>query len=182
MPLAARALIPVPAVPGMAGITCHFATWFWAAQEAQQSGQTPVKTAAVTIGNIAAMVPDAQAAMLALPTTGTWDFSLVPTTPPAGSGDRHRAAPDQRLQPVGLVSGAGRPGADPAVQAHLAAATLVGRPLEAGRCRRRSDDRRSGGRAEPLNGAPGPPDTAVTRTTSCGCAWGLADGVAALRH
>ena len=49
MPLAARALVPVPSVPGMARVTCHFATWFWAAQEAQQSGQTPIKTAAVTI-------------------------------------------------------------------------------------------------------------------------------------
>lgn len=85
MTLEAQAAVPVPAVPGMAGVTCHFATWFWAAQEAQATGLTAPKTAAVTIGNIAAMNPDATAEILALPVTGQWDFSIVPTAPPAGS-------------------------------------------------------------------------------------------------
>lgn len=117
MPLAARALVPVPAVPGMAGVTCHFATWFWAAQEAQLSGQTVVKTAAVTIGNIAAMLPDAQAAMLALPTTGSWDFSLVPTAPPAGNVLVWRGAPTHSAIATGphQISGYNQSGWFPAL-------------------------------------------------------------------
>jgi len=82
MPLAAQALAPLPAIPGVA-MTCHVATWFWAAQEAQALGLCPVKPALTTLGNIGAMA--AQPEMLALTRSGNWNFAITPGTPPAGS-------------------------------------------------------------------------------------------------
>ncbi len=87
MPLAAQALVAIPLPPMMGGpLTCHAATWFWAAQEAQAQGLTAVKAPAVTFGNIVALLPNAQAALLALPVSGTWDFTITPgVLPAAGS-------------------------------------------------------------------------------------------------
>jgi hypothetical protein len=85
MPLAARSTIAVPAVPGV-GMTCHAATWFWAAKEAQALRLSAPKTDLVTLGNVGAM--QAQVQMLALVGPGRssfWDFAIVPTTPPDGS-------------------------------------------------------------------------------------------------
>ena len=78
-----------------------------------------MKLPAVTIGNIAAMNPNAQTAMLALPVSGQWDFSIVPTAPIAGSvliwrnGATHSAivtGPDR-------ISGYNQVGWFPALQA-----------------------------------------------------------------
>ncbi len=84
MPLAAQALAPLPVVPGVA-LTCHVATWFWAAQEAQALGMCAVKPVLTTLGNIAAMAPAAQPEILALVRAGSWNFGITPVTPPAGS-------------------------------------------------------------------------------------------------
>ena len=117
MPLEAQALVPVPVVPGMAGVTCHVATWYWAAQEAQALGLCAVKTPAVTIGNIAFMNPNAQIAMLALPVAGAWDFATVPTLPPVGSVLLWRAAPTHSAVVTGLdrISGYNQSGWFPAL-------------------------------------------------------------------
>lgn len=85
MTLAARSLVPVPAIPGV-GMTCHSSTWFWAAKEAQALGRSTAKTDLVTLGNIGVM--QAQQQMLALVGPGrsaNWDFSKVGVTPPPGS-------------------------------------------------------------------------------------------------
>lgn len=84
MTLALQALVALPVVPGVA-MTCHVATWFWAAREAQALGLCAVKAPIVTLGNIAAMGPlAAQPALLALPRSGTWNFAITPATPPDG--------------------------------------------------------------------------------------------------
>lgn len=83
MTLALQALNALPVIPGVA-LTCHVATWFWAAQEAQALGLSAVKPALTTIGNIAAMALPCQAAILALPRSGNWDFAATPNTPPVG--------------------------------------------------------------------------------------------------
>jgi hypothetical protein len=83
MALANQALHALPVVPGVA-LTCHVATWFWAAQEAQQRGLCAAKPAMATLGNIATMAVPAQPAILALVRSGNWDFAITPTTPPDG--------------------------------------------------------------------------------------------------
>jgi hypothetical protein len=113
MPLAARSAVAVPAVPGMGGaLTCHAATWYWAAKEAQALGLSAVKTDLVTLGNVAAMVP--QASMLALIGPGrsaNWDFAITPNTPPDGSvliwplGGTHSAI----VSGVNAISGYNQP-------------------------------------------------------------------------
>jgi hypothetical protein len=84
MALAARALAPIPSVPGVA-LTCHVAVWYWAAQEAQARGLTAARAPLATLQNIAGMVGGPQAAMLALARSGNWNFNLVPNTPPTGT-------------------------------------------------------------------------------------------------
>jgi hypothetical protein len=84
MALAQQALNPLPLVPGVA-ITCHVATWFWAAQEAHQRRLCAAKPALVTLGNIAGMALPPQPGILALLRSGTWDFGITPITPPAGT-------------------------------------------------------------------------------------------------
>lgn len=86
MPLAARAAVAIPAVPGVPQIFCHVATWFYAAREAQALGLSANTTPAQTIQNIAGMNPGAQPAMTALAQkAGTWDFNHIAATPPDGS-------------------------------------------------------------------------------------------------
>ena len=82
--LADRPLTPVPPVPNV-GLACHSVTWYWAAQEAQSRNAKFHKEALDTLMNIGSMPGGAQAAMLALPRSGSWDFSITPTTPPAGT-------------------------------------------------------------------------------------------------
>ncbi len=84
MTLALQALNLLPAVPGVA-LTCHVATWFWAAQEAQALGLSTAKAPMTTIMNIAGMAVAPQAAILALPRAGNWNFAITPATPPTGS-------------------------------------------------------------------------------------------------
>jgi hypothetical protein len=65
--LAAQALIPIAGLPLGVGITCHQATWYWAALEAQALALTSHKLLIdrmVRIGNIPG---SAQGAMLSLP-------------------------------------------------------------------------------------------------------------------
>lgn len=67
-------------------LTCHAATWYWAAKEAQALGLSAVKTDLVMLGNVAAMVP--KASMLGLIGPGrsaNWDFAITPNTPLDGS-------------------------------------------------------------------------------------------------
>lgn len=112
MPLAARSTAVLPAVVGMGQPTCHAATWFWAAKEAQALGLSIVKTDVVTLGNIGVMNP--QAAMLALIGPGrssNWNFANTPSTPPDGSvliwptGASHSAV----VSAVNAVSGYNQP-------------------------------------------------------------------------
>jgi len=85
MALATQAVTALPVVPGVS-LTCHVATWFWAAQEAQALGLSAPKLAGTILGNIATMAPlAAQPAILALPRSGNWDFAITPGTPPVGS-------------------------------------------------------------------------------------------------
>ena len=74
----------IPAIPGVPALTCHVATWYWAAMEAQAAGRSTKKTSLQTMINIASMVPAPQPAILALPRSGTWDFNITPQTPFAG--------------------------------------------------------------------------------------------------
>jgi hypothetical protein len=79
MPLEMQALVPIAGFP--VGLTCHVATWYWAAVEA--NGPAVVLTRA---GNIAAMAGGAQNAILALPRSGSWDFNIVANAlPPLGT-------------------------------------------------------------------------------------------------
>jgi hypothetical protein len=81
-----EALSPLPRnVPGLTAITCHVATWYWAAQEAMYRGLTSIKPAADTLQNMVNMPGGPQNSILALPRSGTWDFTRVPTPPPAGT-------------------------------------------------------------------------------------------------
>lgn len=82
--LADRALVGIPPGAGVA-LTCHVATWYWAAQEAQARGLTTPKAPLRTLQRIAAMPGGPQGAMLALPRSGQWDFNIHPNTPPAGT-------------------------------------------------------------------------------------------------
>lgn len=84
MPLAQEATNAIPPVPGV-GLTCHVATWYWAAREAQRLGLTAAKPSLTTLGNIGGMAVAAQPAMLVLPRAGNWNFDITPGTPPAGS-------------------------------------------------------------------------------------------------
>jgi hypothetical protein len=72
-------------VPGLTAITCHVATWNWAAQEAMYRGLTSFKPAADTLQNMVNMPGGPQNAIQALPRSGTWDFARVSTLPPAGT-------------------------------------------------------------------------------------------------
>jgi hypothetical protein len=83
--LASQALTSVP--PIGIPLTCHVAVWYWAAQEAQALGLTGRKAPQKTLQNIAALPVGGgpQAAMMALPRSGLWDFAMIPSTPPAGT-------------------------------------------------------------------------------------------------
>lgn len=83
MSLAAEATQPLPNVGVQ--LTCHVATWFWAAQAAQALALTPIKAGLVTLGNIATMASPAQPAILDLLRYGIWDFATMHTTPPVGT-------------------------------------------------------------------------------------------------
>jgi Domain of unknown function (DUF4157) len=80
--LAFEALAKVPPVPNVT-MTCHVATWFWAAQEAQNRGLTSRKLAADRLGDICTILP--QPAMLKLPRAATWDFKKMRRLPPPGT-------------------------------------------------------------------------------------------------
>ena len=114
MPLAYRAMIAIN-VPGVP-ILCHTATWFWAAQEAQQLGLTPAKAPAVTMDRIAQIQGGAQNAILNLATQGQaahWDFALphMQNGPPVGSvllwtaSPTHSATVAQNRQIAGYNQG-----------------------------------------------------------------------------
>lgn len=66
-------------------ITCHVATWMWAALAAQMSQRGPRKTPMDLLGDIGAMNPACQPAILQVMRTSTWDFDATPGTPPVGS-------------------------------------------------------------------------------------------------
>jgi hypothetical protein len=66
MSLATQALNPIALDPAF--LTCHMATWFWAATEAN-----PAKQILVRAGNIGVIVPSTQQGMLNLPRSGMWE-------------------------------------------------------------------------------------------------------------
>jgi hypothetical protein len=73
MSLADRAMTPIPAVLNNS-LTCHVATWYWAAEEAAARGLTTAKAPLVRAINIARMAGTPQGAMLGLRTVGRWNF------------------------------------------------------------------------------------------------------------
>jgi hypothetical protein len=76
MSLAAQALNPIPAVGGIVGITCHQATWYWAALEAEALGLIAAKPILTRMGNIATMPGGGpQQVMKTFPRIGPIDFS-----------------------------------------------------------------------------------------------------------
>jgi len=81
----AEVALAIPALPGVPRLTCHVATWYWAARAAQAAGQSTPKTPLQILTNIVGMAVPAQAAMLALPRAGNWNFTITPITPPVGS-------------------------------------------------------------------------------------------------
>lgn len=110
MPLAYRAMIAIN-VAGVP-ILCHTATWFWAAQEAQQLGLTPAKAPAVTMDRIAGIQGGAQNAILNLANQGQaghWDFALphMQNGPPVGSVLLWTASPTHSatVAQSGLIAG-----------------------------------------------------------------------------
>ena len=76
--------VALPPLTGVPPITCHVATWYWAAQAAQAAGLSEKKTPVEILNNICAMPVPAQPAMLALRQSGKWDFNITPMTPPVG--------------------------------------------------------------------------------------------------
>jgi hypothetical protein len=74
MSLADRALTAIPAALNNY-LTCHVATWFWAAEEATARGLTGAKQPLIRAGNIGALPTGAQTAMTNLVRVGTWDFN-----------------------------------------------------------------------------------------------------------
>lgn len=81
----AQLAVAIPPLPGVPPLTCHAATWYWAAMAAQAAGQSAAKTPLQTFMNIANMQVPAQAAILALVRSGNWNFNITPSTPPVGS-------------------------------------------------------------------------------------------------
>jgi hypothetical protein len=98
--------VEIPAVRGVP-ITCHIASWYWAAKTAQALGLSNDKTLLQTVQNIAVMVEPAQVAILSLIRSGNWDFNITPVTPPIGNvllwtnGGTHSAIVTQ----PGVISG-----------------------------------------------------------------------------
>ena len=84
MPLAQIATVAIPPIPNVP-LTCHVATWYWAARTAQEQGLSVRKEPLVTLVNIATMRIPPQAAILGLTRSGNWDFSITPITPPLGT-------------------------------------------------------------------------------------------------
>ena len=84
MPLAQIATVAIPPIPNVA-LTCHVATWYWAARTAQEQGLSVRKDQLAILGNIATMRIPPQAAILGLARSGNWNFSITPTTPPLGT-------------------------------------------------------------------------------------------------
>lgn len=79
MSLATQALNPIALDPAF--LTCHMATWFWAATEAN-----PPKQILVRAGNIGVIAPSTQQGMLNLPRSGMWDFDrFLDEMPPLGT-------------------------------------------------------------------------------------------------
>ena len=86
MGMAARSQTKI-SVPG---VTCHVATWFWAAKEAQAGPEGVPKTDEETLVNIIRIQPNPSDAMDILATAlggggGIWNFDLTPVTPPDGT-------------------------------------------------------------------------------------------------
>ena len=86
MALGIQARTPIERVRMMAGAyTCHMATWYWAAIEAQSRKPATKKDLETIIGNINMMPKGPEEAMKDMPKTGTWDFGITPVTPPVGT-------------------------------------------------------------------------------------------------
>lgn len=81
----AQCAVAIPPQPGLHALTCHVATWYWAAMAAQADHRSTPKTPLQTLINIAGMQLPPQAAIIALVRSGNWDFRITPITPPVGS-------------------------------------------------------------------------------------------------
>jgi hypothetical protein len=83
MSLQAQASVAIAGFP--MHLTCHVATWYWAALEA--NGPADVMTRAGNIGTMRdGSVIGAQNVMLTVKRSGTWDFAIVNNAlPPLGS-------------------------------------------------------------------------------------------------
>lgn len=83
MSLAQKASVPIPELDPPVRILCHTATWFYAAQEAQDRGLSPRKSTLAILENIARIAP--QTAILALARSGKWNFNKNVHTPADGT-------------------------------------------------------------------------------------------------
>jgi len=81
MSLATRALTSIAGFP--VHLTCHVATWYWAALEATSRGLTSDKGMNARAGNIGTMPNGPQRAMLAMPRAG--NVELGQGLPPIGT-------------------------------------------------------------------------------------------------
>lgn len=77
-------------------ITCHVATFFWAALEARGHHGGIIANGLQILQNITG-AGNLYAILAGLPSAGTWDFRITPTTPPRGTvllwvGDTNHSA------------------------------------------------------------------------------------------
>lgn len=85
MALGIQARTPIERVRMMAGAyTCHIATWYWAAREAQSRGLTDGKDLETTVGNVASMPGGPEKTIKDILKSGKWDFAITPSLPPVG--------------------------------------------------------------------------------------------------
>lgn len=86
MPLATQAsAVIVGNIPGVVGITCHQAVWYWAAEEATAQGLVPARAFVTRMGNLTMIPGGPQVAMLNMPRISALDFNLNPNLPAAGT-------------------------------------------------------------------------------------------------
>src|ERR1700722_20166978 len=65
--------------------TCHVATWCWAARVARRLNPGWTAYDEDIINNISRMNPPPERAILAMPRSGTWDFTITKDTPSKGT-------------------------------------------------------------------------------------------------
>ena len=80
MPLGLRASNPID-IEANVPIFCHTATLYWILQENAGGGRDPIET----LMAIGGLTPGAQVRFGDMQKSGTWDFTITPSTPPVGT-------------------------------------------------------------------------------------------------